>query len=356
MKDDYLWDPKSEPEPGESDVQHLERLLSRYRANTEARPEFLEAAWKESKPRGTLFGQAWFGGWRVQLAFAAVVLCIFAGGWVALRLPGNSTGTWQVARLEGAPQVGSQIVGEKFHLRPGQVLETDSLSSARIDVGEIGEVEVGPDSRVRLVEAQKGSGTLGLDQGTIKAVIWAPPRKFFVQTPAANTVDLGCAYTLHVGPDGNGWIRVTMGWVAFERDGKESFVPVDAMCLIHKGAGPGTPYYEDATQALRGALESLDFGADGTPGNPGRAKALALVLEQARRRDAITLWHLLARTSGDERAKVFDRLAQLVPPPAGVTREGVLGGDAHMRDLWWDALGLEDTGWWREWKRDFPSK
>jgi hypothetical protein len=351
MNDDYLWDPKTEPDADEKDVQHLEQVLSRYRAKVEARPEFMDTVWKEEKPRA-----GWFGGWRVQVAFAAVLILVFAGAWLAFRASTNLAGTWQVARLEGAPQVGSQLVGEKFRLHTGQVLETNSASSARIDAGEIGEVEVGPDSRVKLVDAQKGSGTLRLDQGTIKAVIWAPARKFFVQTPAANAVDLGCAYTLHVDANGNGWMRVTIGWVAFERDGRESFVPVDAMCLIHKGAGPGTPFYENASQTLRDALASLDFGVDATPGSAGRAKALALVLAEARRRDAITLWHLLARASGDERAKEYDRLAQLVPPPAGVTREGVLGGDAHMRDLWWDALGLEDTGWWREWKRDFPSK
>lgn len=351
MNDDYLWDPKTGSEAGENDVQDLERLLSRFRANAEARPEFLEAAWEETKPRS-----AWLGGWRVQVAFAAVIILVFAGGWLALRESVNPSGAWKVARLEGAPQVGSQLVGEKFRFHAGQVLETNSVSSARIDAGEIGEVEVGPDSRVKLLDAQRGSGTLSLDQGTIKALIWAPARKFFVQTPAANAVDLGCAYTLHVDANGDGWMRVTIGWVAFERDGRESFVPVDAMCLIHKGAGPGTPFYENATQTFRDALAALDFGANNPSNSDARGKALATVLAEARRRDAITLWHLLARTSGDERAIVFDRLAQLVPPPAGVTRDGLLGGDAHMRDLWWDALGLEDTGWWREWKRDFPSK
>ena len=39
---------------------------------------------------------------------------------------------------------------------------------------------------------------MALDQGTIHARIWAPPKFFYVNTQAAVAVDLGCAYTLHV--------------------------------------------------------------------------------------------------------------------------------------------------------------
>jgi hypothetical protein len=47
---------------------------------------------------------------------------------------------------------------------------------------------------------------------------------------------------------------------------------------------------------------------------------------------------------------VFDRMAQLAPPPQGVTREAVLRGDRRATDRWWNALGLKNTTWWRLWK------
>ena len=66
---------------------------------------------------------------------------------------------------------------------------------------------------------------------------------------------------------------------------------------------------------------------------------------------AVTIgaWILLSRLEGAERARVFDSLAALVPPPADVTRAGILRGDAAMRDLWWDELGLGSAGFWRLW-------
>jgi hypothetical protein len=61
-------------------------------------------------------------------------------------------------------------------------------------------------------------------------------------------------------------------------------------------------------------------------------------LAAARPADALSLMNLLARTDGDLRAAVHDRLAVLVPPPAGVAREAVLALDQRALDRWWDAI------------------
>ncbi|MFN8091197.1 MAG: hypothetical protein U0599_03010 [Vicinamibacteria bacterium] len=89
---------------------------------------------------------------------------------------------------------------------------------------------------------------------------------------------------------------------------------------------------------------------------PVAGLALEGALEQARPRDAFSLWHLLARVDGGDRARVFDRLAALVPPPDGVTRDGVLAGDRAMREAWWDELGLGSSDFWRTWTRHEPER
>jgi hypothetical protein len=76
--------------------------------------------------------------------------------------------------------------------------------------------------------------------------------------------------------------------------------------------------------------------------------AISTVLAEAREADTFTLWHLLFRVSASERARVYDRMAALLPPPEGVTREGVLRGDKRMLDLWADMFGLGKS-WWRYW-------
>jgi len=331
----YLWDGSGEPDP---EVVRLEKLLGqlRHRGNPPSLPV--------RRPR-TLTRTTWVIG---GFSAAAAVLLAAAIGWYAL---GRGTGGWSVLTLAGAPVVdgvrASDASSGTGRLRVGKWLETDAVSRARIEAGPVGRVEVDPNTRLQLVEARGGEHRMSLSQGTIHARIWAPPKIFFVNTPSATAIDLGCEYTLNVDLSGGGLIRVTLGWVSFEGYGRESFIPDGAVGTTRPGAGPGTPYYEDAPSGYGQALSILDYSpAD----DARRAGALDLILTSARRRDALTLWHLLSRGTPAEREHVYDRLAVLAPPPEGVTRSAVLGGDKRAIDQWWDSLGLDD-GWWKLWKK-----
>jgi hypothetical protein len=217
-------------------------------------------------------------------------------------------------------------------------------------VGRIGEVLVEPNTRLRLLEVGDQRQRLHLELGTVTAVILAPPRQFVVETPSAAAVDLGCAYTLEVDASGGALVTVLAGWVSFELRGRDAFIPAGARCATRPGIGPGTPYFTDASNAFKNALATLDVADDPT----ARAAAFGEVLSEARREDAFTLWHLLARLRGADRERVYARLAALVPPPAGVTREGVMAGDRSMLDRWWNELGFGEMKWWRLWQRDWP--
>jgi hypothetical protein len=173
---------------------------------------------------------------------------------------------------------------------------------------------------------------------------------FFVNTPSSTAIDLGCAYTLRVDASGWGKVHVESGWVAFEHGGRESFIPQGAMCATRPGVGPGTPCYQDAPAGFEDALTILDFSPTQ---DVRRGAALDTILAAARPRDALTLWHLLTRGSAEERARVYDRLNQLVPAPPGATRDAVLRSDRRALDAWWNELGLDSMAWWKLWKRSW---
>jgi hypothetical protein len=67
-----------------------------------------------------------------------------------------------------------------------------------------------------------------------------------------------------------------------------------------------------------------------------------VVLAESRPRDTLTLWHLLSRVEGNDRAHVYERMTALAPPPDGVTREGVLQLNEQMLQQWKDKL---ETTW-----------
>lgn len=265
----------------------------------------------------------------VRLAAAAAVIAAFAV--TALWLTMQTGPAWRVSTLYGTPRVDSDRVGEEGQIHVGETLETDAGSRAEIRVGAIGYVDVEPNSRVRLLNASIGEHRLALDQGTLHARIWAPPRIFFVDTPSGVAVDYGCTYTLAVDEAGASLLHVTSGWVAMELNGRSSLVPSDALCATRPGVGPGTPYFDDSPDALRAALTRYDFESGGDA-------ALDVVLANARERDSLTLWYLLERAPHGQRERIYDRLAALVAPPEGVDRARVLAGDSEALDRWRDAL------------------
>lgn len=305
MDDRYLWDRTGPPDP---EIAQLEEALGRFRHKGEI----------HASPQPRSFPA------RRLLAVAAVLVAACGALWVA-RL--DRAFEWRVERLEGEPVVGSTPVSPGAPLPVGARIETNEASRARLGIARIAEITIAPNSRVCLVKSRPTEQRLALERGRISANISAPPRIFFVETPSALAVDLGCSYTLEVDEAGTGLLRVETGWVAFERSGKESTVPAGAVCASRPKEGPGTPYYEDAAPAFRRALDRIDSGA-------GESADLSALLSEARRRDGLTLWHLLAGGREMDRERLRARLAQLVPPPADVTREGVLRGDRKMLERW----------------------
>ena len=329
---DYLWDGRGEADATVADLEAVLGVL-RHRGTMPALPPRVPAR------RGLRI--AVFG-----LTAAAALLLVAGAGWFAI---GQRQLGWAVERLAGDPVIDGKALTAAGELRRGTWLETGSGGKARVRVGEIGLVDVDPDTRLQLVSPRGREHRMSLDRGTIHALIWAPPKAFVVDTPSAVATDLGCAYTLTVDEDGGGLLTVLVGWVGFTTGDRESFIPAGFAAVTRPGIGPGTPYSERTSEAYRQALALIDF----SPGGDGVAPALSLVLDQSEERDEVTLWHLLTRVPGPDRDRVFDRLASFVPPPTGVTRDGIRAGDRRMLDAWWDALGLGTTSLWRTWSQQW---
>ena len=298
MNDDYLWDRSGAPDP---EVERLERVLAplRYQHRAPFAPRSRRTSW----------------------AVAAAVVGVAAALVLMVAPPAQDT-AWQVA-------------GAK--LRKGQVLRTGS-DAVTLEAESVGRVDLAPHSVLKASAEKK----LTLRSGELHAFIWAPAREFVVDTPSARAVDLGCEYTLNVDGKGDGLLRVKLGWVAFQVGDREAFIPAGAQCATRRKGGPGIPYFEDAPSELKDSVAAYERG-DRT--------ALGGMLAAARPHDGLTLWHLLTQVPEHDRGAVFDRFRALVQVPAGVTREGVMRRDAQMIDQCWNALELENTGWWRGWER-----
>jgi hypothetical protein len=251
------------------------------------------------------------------LAVAGVGLVVLLG--VLIRNNLVEGPAWTVERLPGVS-----------YLRPGQVLQTGTASEAQIQIADIGQLLVSPNTRIRLLLTRSDQHRIALDRGKVEAQTWAPPRLFIVDTPSASAIDLGCKYSLQVQDDGSSLLHVTVGLVALEREGRETIVPAGAFCRTRRGAGPGTPFFEDASAELQDALQKVDSLEPGYE----RTRQLEIVLRAAHVRDALSLWYLLPHVDADSRGLIYDRLAQLLPPPPEVTRAGIVALDQKMLRFW----------------------
>lgn len=308
---DYLWDPSRESDP---EVKAFEERLAPLRREAPPLPalpdrsERLPLAWRRAFVAAPLLLAA-------SLALAAALAHLSRGGGWEVRWEGDRT----------------------TRLARGEWLETGG-ATVRLAVGRIGTLTLEPGTRVRLLSDSPRDHRVALDRGTVHAVIQAPPRRFFVETPVTTAIDLGCAYSLSTDEAGNGLLRVRAGWVAFERrtarGAEEVVVPAGASCRVSAARGPGLPAWDDAPAAFAASLAALERAPD-IP-----ADALDALLREARARDGLTLLALVPRVQTEARAAIRTRLEQLVPALSRLPREPFLAADAAALDEARVALGL----------------
>jgi len=341
VSDEYLWNRSGEPDP---EVARLELLLGGLRHRS---GQLDYTRLPASIPSA---GSRWRWG-RLVLAAAAcsAVVIVAAGVWWRSQAPARPAepppGPWVAQSLAGTPTVAGTPLRGALRVGGDGVIETDASSRVRLSAPGVGMIALGPGTRLRTVPSGDGEYRLALDRGSLHADIWATPGSFAVETPSATALDLGCSYELDVEPDGGGRLRVTLGWVGLGQHEVESLVPRGAVCILRPGAGPGTPYFDDAPGTLVEALSMIDGAPDRMP-----AGALDSVLAAARPRDAFTLWHLLRRAAGADAGRIYERLAILSPPPAGVTRDLALEKNKIALESWWNTFGLGDAGLFGKWR------
>jgi hypothetical protein len=331
VPDGYLWDKRA---PADPEISRLEALLAGagHRHELPAWPDDLASPLSRTRrSRGLLIG----------LPLAAALVAALALWRVSTR------SAWTVATTEGAPAVNGAAAAPGQRLAPGQWLMTDDASRVHLLLPRVGEVEIGPGSRVGMLADRRDAQALRLERGSLLARTWAPPRLFSVDTPAGRAVDYGCAYALEVDAAGVTRLRVEMGWVALEVGGREALVPAGASLRAGPSEHIGTPVWLDAPRELRAAVERLDLPSAEDPADAAeREAALTTALTASRARDALTLWHLLASAPPAERPRIYDALAKRVPIPSGVDRQAAIDGDRRALRTCFVALGLGEVPGW----------
>ncbi|MFN0207897.1 MAG: FecR domain-containing protein [Planctomycetota bacterium] len=333
LNDDYLWTGSGEPDPLIANLEKRLRPL-RHDASLVNPPA--------QKPRIT---SVQFILVNVFLAAAAVLVAI-----PFLFIDNNSNPNaagkaYEVTLDEGAarviqyqngvPNLEVKLLTKVPHQFPvGSRLVCEDGGRARVrivgsgDITEVGEATIQGPGRLDLTHSTKELEKLYLHQGSMRAVISASAkaRLFQVETPAGTAVDLGCVYTMNVKDDGRTELSVDVGRVAFEIGGKNVYVWSGASCYADKTRGVTTPVDKGTTLAFKSAVESYELKKDGA--------TVEELLNSANLRDAASLWHLLIHAPAGHSEKIYNRLAELSAPPAGVSKETIVKKEPAALEAW----------------------
>ena len=202
-RDQYLWDKSGEPDEL---VAALEARLAPLR-HREAAPDWERLlAEEEAAPPPTTQPRRWWRGRRrvfgeqgarderlsrradarasapVRWAAVAAALAIAVAGVAWWRTQASAT-SWRVETIAGAPLLGGDALRSTERWQTGAVLTTGAGDRARLSLRGVGEVELLPRSRLRLLAAEEGHQLVALDRGAIAASIAARPQLFEVATP-----------------------------------------------------------------------------------------------------------------------------------------------------------------------------
>ncbi len=314
MSDDYLFDKQGTPDP---EIQRLEQTLQTLRHQ----PRSLNLPPRQTRNQHKV---RWF---------AAAALLLMTGAALYLLLGQSTPVAWQLA-ISGSATIDGQPHSGDTTLPVGQWLETDGHATATLQVADIGVMNISPQTRLSL-QATGSTHRLRLDQGKVHAYVIAPPRILIVETPLADAVDLGCEYTLTVNDQGEASLQVLTGFVALETGQLDVFVPQGAQAYTSRKAGLGTPSFQDADIEFQLALQHFDH-------HPDDLENIQNLLDTARPRDTLSLWHMIAKAPPSRRITIYERILQLAPnsKPPDLTLQHVIDLNKTRLQTWRDALWM----------------
>lgn len=322
-QDEHLWDPSAPQDP---EVARLAALLS---------PLAHDRPLDELRLRRPRRRAPWLIGVAVALAAAATLVIVLrmSGGKATEVACGGTTGFAFTA--QGGTVACGGAPSERGMLPVGGVLDTGT-NKAELTIADIGTAQLFEGTRVRLDRTEAGERhQLHLERGKMHAVVTAPPRLFAVTTPGTSVIDLGCEYTIEIDAKGQGSIAVQSGKVELE-SGPEALIvaPAGTTTRLLAGRRPSVPIADGASKLVVAAVADFERGD---------LTAIDRLLAGAQQLDAITIANLAVVAPMERRAAIFARLADLVPPPDGVTVELALTTPTHAA-LWREEVVVTHLG------------
>ncbi len=241
---------------------------------------------------------------------------------------------WKVSNLQGTSLISDVAMNKYDSIKEGQWILTNSDSRAELVVADLGKVIIEPNSKVIFVKSADGDKRILVEYGTINTVMNPNTKDFFVEMPSAVATDNGGSYMITIDSTGDGLVFVKSGKVEVASPNREAIVPAGNLVLTKKNLGVGTPFNENSSAKFKSALFNFDFGnCEGS--------CVKTLINNAKMSDAVTLVNLIPNVDKEYSDQVYTKLANFVPPPAGVPVDSIPYIDEEEINRWVDKIQAE---------------
>jgi DNA-directed RNA polymerase specialized sigma24 family protein len=242
----------------------------------------------------------------------------------------TSTNEWMLFSLSGKPLKNKAPIVKMEELLAGDVISTNDVSSAGIDISDIGRINIfGNTSLTKLEDdnsAELHNGKLMIN--TVKA-----EDNLYIVIPNAKieNIDICTKYLVDVDSQGNSKIVLEEGWLRVSSGNDEIIFPEKYNLKVFKESGTSIPYYSESDLILITLFEEYLF-------NGNEKSTLNGIIKSSTIAEAIMLWNLLQRIKAEQRITVYNKLNELVPHPDNITKKGILSLDRNMLQFWLDEI------------------
>ncbi len=327
---DPLWNPQ---QPGDDGLRRLEQLLAPYSAQARGlQQQIPHTPVQTPRPRRLR---------RVLIASAAALAAsVLLGVYLGWRFNWQDGQAWTV---HGGAVTTAAI-------EPGEWLRTGSDQQLAIDVARIGRVVLSADSSLSLIETRRGFHRMRLEQGHLRARIWAPPGWFGISSGAAELIDLGCDFDLWKQEDGGGRVLVRTGWISYAIGSQQVLVPAGYQMRFEADRAY-TPLRPEADKSFREAVAALDESLHRAGPQASAVDRLATnMAERASDDDGFTLLSVLSRYPQLARTALYPRLMRSQKLAASEQhRKDWIAGDIDAINQGWSQLPRQPKAWWWNW-------
>ncbi len=241
-----------------------------------------------------------------------------------------------IDKLYGDTFIGSNKIDNYGMLKPGEWLNTEDDSKSRIKLGVIGEIEVEPSTKIKLLKLNNSGNYFYLQSGEVKASIWGPPGRLFIDSPSGEVMDFSSTFNFRVNSSNSSLITVKSGWTAIHFNDKYVIIPAGNECNINNEIG--IPFNINSTKEFKEKLNDFENG---------KTVAITELISKANKADLISLWYLLIPSSQNERKEIFNKIKQLDPKVKKIDAEKILSLNETEMNLLWETLGFGGHDYWK---------